>query len=121
MNAAVMVRKSALAMLSSRTFAFIKDIKTVSVGVHYTTYSKPDTIKGKEFTLDVDKTKQVFTRMFNRKGELDMAAYKYKVIWLNEMGDEQFSYHEHEDDRNVKMQALVDDGYSPVFREVDGE
>lgn len=44
--------------------------------------------------------------------------YKYKVIWLNEMGIEQDSYHETEEERNAKMQALIHEGYSPVWRDV---
>ncbi len=47
-----------------------------------------------------------------------MENYQYKVIWINEMGEEQSSYHEDELDRNTKMQALADDGYSPVWREI---
>ena len=47
-----------------------------------------------------------------------MADYKYKIIWLNEMGEEQVDYAETEAERNTKMQALADDGYSPVWRRV---
>jgi hypothetical protein len=47
-----------------------------------------------------------------------MAAYKYKVIWLDEMGNEKTSYHETEEERNSKLLALADDGYSPVWREL---
>lgn len=47
-----------------------------------------------------------------------MAAYQFVVIWLNEMGEEQSYYAETEAERNTKMQALADDGYSPVWRPV---
>jgi hypothetical protein len=47
-----------------------------------------------------------------------MAQYSWKVIWLNEMGEEQISYHESEEERNTAMQALEQDGYSPVYREL---
>lgn len=53
-----------------------------------------------------------------KQEETTMAQDKFKVIWLNEMGEEQVSYHETEEDRNAKLQALADDGYSPVWREV---
>lgn len=48
-----------------------------------------------------------------------MAAYKYKVIWLDEMGEERETYHITEEERNTQMQALADDGYSPVWRELE--
>lgn len=34
------------------------------------------------------------------------------------MGIEQDSYHETEEERNAKMQALIHEGYSPVWRDV---
>lgn len=50
-----------------------------------------------------------------------MAAYQWKVIWLNEMGEEQTTYHETEDERNTQMQSLASDGYSPVYRSLNKE
>jgi hypothetical protein len=48
-----------------------------------------------------------------------MDTYKYKVIWLDEMGEERESFHVTEVERNTAMQALADDGYSPVWRELN--
>lgn len=115
------IKKGAISLATSKLWDTIKDIKTVSVGFHFTTRSNPDVKRGKEFTLDVDKTKKVVTDFTNkfRKGERDMAAYQYKIIWLNEMGEEQVAYVETEEERNAKLQALADDGYSPVWRNVE--
>ncbi|MED1301773.1 hypothetical protein P4U65_14575 [Bacillus pacificus] len=48
-----------------------------------------------------------------------MANYKFIVIWLNEMGEEQEKYVTSEEERNTTMQGLADDGYSPVWRPVE--
>lgn len=45
-----------------------------------------------------------------------MAQYKYKIIWINEMGDEQVSFTETVEERDTKIQSLADDGYSPVWQ-----
>jgi hypothetical protein len=105
-------------MILAKPLHFAKELKTVTLSLSYTTRSHPDLVKGKDFTIDIDKTKETIMSLF-RKGERDMAAYKYKIIWVNEMGEEQFSLVETEQDRNVKMQALADDGYSPVWREIE--
>lgn len=109
-------RKGILSSLWNKPIDFIKDLKTVTVAVHYTTKSGPDIQKGKEMTFDIDK----LTR-FMRRGERDMAAYQYKILWLNEMGEEQEVFVETREERNTKMQALADDGYSPIWREVPKE
>lgn len=48
-----------------------------------------------------------------------MAQYEWKITWLDEMGEERESFHETEEQRNTKMQALADDGYSPVYRNIN--
>lgn len=113
---AVVLRKIGFDFLSSFAIKKIKDVKSITVSFSYTTHSQPGVSKGKDFTFDIDKTKATITNLFH-KGECDMSEYQFKVIWLNEMGEEQISYHETEEDRNTKMQALADDGYSPIWRE----
>ena len=110
-------KKGLIASLVAKPINFVKDIKTVSVAVHYTTRSNPDVRRGREFTFDVDKTKETLNKFF-RRGERDMAAYQYKIIYLNEMGEEEVEFVETVQERDTRMQSLADDGYSPVWREV---
>lgn len=110
-------KKGIIASLIAKPISFVKDIKTVSVAVHYTTRSQSDVRKGKEFTFDVDKTKESFNKLF-RRGERDMAAYQFKIIYLNEMGEEQVEYAETAEQRDLRIQSLADDGYSPIWRDV---
>lgn len=109
------VKKGASRLLIHRGIAFLKDLKTVSVTVGYTTKTKPEDIREKKFTVDVEKMK--VERLFIR-GERNVGAYQYKIIWINEMGEEQVKYVETKEARDLEMQSLADDGYSPVWREV---
>lgn len=110
-------KRGLLTHMVGKPFEFMKDIKTITFGLSYTRRSQPHRSKSIDLTWDVDKAKDAVTNLFNR-GEIDVAEYKYKIIWLNEMGEEQVAYSEDESDRNARMQALADDGYSPVWREV---
>lgn len=110
-------KRGLLTHVMSKPLNMLQEIKTVTVAVSYTTRSKPNESKGMDFVFDIDKTKDSLSHLF-RRGEIDLAVYNYKIIWLNEMGEEQVAYSEDESDRNSRIQALVDDGYSPVWREV---
>ena len=118
--------------LLGKIFHTYRDLATVSVSVTYTTKNNPvprtrmvdlnlyaGDNKGSKFRA-IRNLKKSETRSDSNMVVYDnMGNYRWKVIWLNEMGEEQVTYHESEAERNAKLQALVDDGYSPVFREID--
>ncbi|ACK98742.1 MULTISPECIES: hypothetical protein [Bacillus] len=48
-----------------------------------------------------------------------MHKYRYAIIWLNKIGEEQIKYVITERERNTIIQDLANDGYSPVWRTVE--
>jgi hypothetical protein len=119
--------------IMERSISTLKGLKSVSVSFTYAPKENPLSVKTNSLSVDVDtlKTKvsnsKAYQAIKNKitksayKNEEDlnvMAAYKYKVIWLDEMGEERETFHITEEERNSKMQALADDGYSPVWREL---
>ncbi|HDX9713565.1 hypothetical protein PDL03_19055 [Bacillus cereus] len=48
-----------------------------------------------------------------------MHKYRYAIIWLNTIGEEQIKYVITERERNTIIQDLANDGYSPVWRTVE--
>lgn len=126
------VAKGVATSFIGKLFHTYRDLATVSVSVTYTTKSNstPQTRvvdlnlyarnnKGSKFRALRDLQRNELRSNSNMVVYDNMGNYRWKVIWLNEMGEEQFTFHESEAERNAKLQALVDDGYSPVFREVE--
>lgn len=123
--------KGLSASILGRSINTYKDLATVSLSITYTTKSDP-TPRTKMVNLDFhagnNKGSKIRAIRSLKKNDArsdenmvvydNMGDYNWKVIWLNEMGEEQVTYHETEAERNAKLQALVDDGYHPVFREV---
>lgn len=106
--------------VSKKAFEKLKDIDKIIIGVHYTTKSEPGVLKGKDFVFDVEKGKESIKKITNKfkRGEKRSMSHQYKVIWLNEMGEEQVELVNSEEERNQRLQVLADEGYSPVWRPV---
>jgi hypothetical protein len=117
--------------LIGRSVSTYKDLATVSVSMTYTTKSDPTPrtkmvdlnfyagdLKGSKFRAIRNLKRNEIRSDSNMVVYDNMGNYKWKVIWLDEMGEERVTYHESEAERNAKLQSLVDDGYSPVFREI---
>ncbi|PVC74954.1 hypothetical protein C2I27_03450 [Priestia megaterium] len=118
-----------LTAAAAHSLSTLKDLTSVSLSFTYKTNAGEPRTRNINMNLDYLKAKVMNLKnmkAFRKKKEHTvqeefevMAAYKYKVIWLNEMGIEQDSFHETEEERNAKLQALADDGYSPVWREIE--
>ncbi|MGV7000302.1 hypothetical protein ACWA2C_16575 [Priestia megaterium] len=121
--------KKVITAAAVHSLSTLKDLKSVSLSFTYKTNAGEPKTRNIHMNLDYLKSKAMSLKnfkAFRKKKEHTvqeefefMAAYKYKVIWLNEMGIEQVSFHETEEERNAKLQALADDGYSPVWREIE--
>ncbi|MEB2277023.1 hypothetical protein LAV82_23675 [Bacillus sp. ILBB4] len=118
-----------LTAAAAHSLSTLKDLKSVSLSFTYNTNAGEPKTRNINMNLDCLKSKVMNLKnlkaFWKKKEHIVqeefevMAAYKYKVIWLNEMGIEQDSFHETEEERNAKLQALADDGYSPVWREIE--
>jgi len=120
------MQRNALMLAAGHSVKKLKSIRSVSIMVDY---GEDGDRKQKTIHLDADAIKSMLSwpkRYSLRKQKalqppskevINMADYQFKVIWLNEMGEEQSSYHDDKESRDAKMQALADDGYSPVFEE----
>jgi hypothetical protein len=117
--------------LLGRAIGTYKDLATVSVSITYTTKSDP-TPRTKMVDIDLFAgdtngskvqamrgLKKSALRSDDNKVVYDnLNGYNWKVIWLNEMGEEEVEFCETILQRNALMQGLADDGYSPIYREV---
>lgn len=127
------MRSKLLTAVTAYSISTLKDFRFVSLSLTYTRKGSPSHSK-KQLTVDADFLKRMVSRSkacqaMTRKSstmkskmykeEVFMAKDKWKVIWLDEMGNEKSTYHETEEERNTQLQALADDGYSPVYREID--
>lgn len=122
------------ASVIGKSISTFRDLQTVSVSLTYTTKSEPNKPKTKQVDLDFTNMSkfQALRKLrinskrtnlqFNKVVYDNMNEARWKVIWLDEMGNERDAYYETEEERNARMQSLVYDGYSPVFRDMkEGE
>lgn len=124
MKVHTLVRRQAASMIVGKAFHALTKLRTVSLSV---VYGEDGNTKKKEINFNVDQAKKKVSNMMSRspveehqsKGVFTMSSYNYEVIWINEMGEEQSTFHVSESERNAKMQALSDDGYSPVWRDAE--